>query len=99
MVGQLGRIEFAFFALLVILGLMSPGVPGYMRVGLVGYVVLALSLSTSVWQGDAAWLRAGTEAAMLAWLSIFHAGQRRSLVALTAGIALWPGVARWAIGT
>jgi hypothetical protein len=98
-VGPLGRLEFAFFALLVMLGLLALRVPAYLRFGLVGYVVLVLSLSTSVWDGDVAWLRAATEAAMLAWISIFHAGPRRALGALTAATALWPAVARWAIGT
>jgi hypothetical protein len=93
MVGQLGRIEFAVF------GLATPRVPGYVRGALVGYLVLLASLSTMVWQGDVAWLRAATEAAMLAWVSLFHASQRRVLLALTASTALWPAVARWAIAT
>jgi hypothetical protein len=69
------------------------------RGALVGYLVLLASLSTMVWQGDVAWLRAATEAAMLAWVSLFHASQRRVLLALTASTALWPAVARWAIAT
>jgi hypothetical protein len=56
-VGPLGRTEFAFFALLVLLGLLAPRVPAYLRFGLVGYVVVVLSLSTSIWDGDVAWLR------------------------------------------
>jgi hypothetical protein len=99
MVGLLGRVEFAFFALLVVLGLLAPRVPGYVRLALVAYVALVLSLSTSVWDGDVAWLRAATEAAMLAWVSIFHAGPRRLAFALTSAAVLWPAVARWAIGT
>jgi hypothetical protein len=99
MVGPLGRVEVAFFALLVVLGLRTPSVPGYVRLALVGYVALVLSLSTTVWDGDVAWLRAATEAAMLAWLAIFHARPRRVLIALSATTLLWPAVARWAIGT
>jgi hypothetical protein len=99
MVGPLGRVEFAFFALLVGLGLLTPRVPGYVRMTLAGYVALVLSLSATVWGGDVAWLRAATEAAMLAWVSIFHGGARRAATALTAATALWPAVARWAIGT
>jgi hypothetical protein len=99
MVGPLGRIEFAFFALLVVLAVFTPRVPGYLRLALVGYVALVLSLSTSVWDGDVAWLRAATEAAMLAWVAIFHAGTRHAAIVLSSATVLWPAVARWAIAT
>lgn len=98
-VGPLGRIEFAAFTLLVVLAILTARVPGYVRLALIGYVVMALCLSTSVWAGDAAWLRATTEAAMLAWVSIFHGGARRAAAAITGAAVLWPAVARWAIGT
>ncbi|MGI9147977.1 MAG: hypothetical protein ACR2IK_15725 [Chloroflexota bacterium] len=99
MVGLLGRIEFAYFALLFGLSVLSPCVPGYVRLALVGYVALTLSLSTTVWEGDVAWLRAATEAAMLGWVSIFHANRHRAVIALAVTAVLWPAVARWAIAT
>jgi hypothetical protein len=98
-VGPLGRVEFGCFALLVGSGLLAPRVPGFIRLALAGYVALALSLSPTVWQGDVAWLRAATEAAILAWIAIFSAGPRRALTALASNTVLWPAVARWAIGT
>ena len=45
---------------MAVLGFLTPGVPGYVRLALVGYVALVLSLSTTVWDGDVAWLRAAT---------------------------------------
>jgi len=96
---HLGQVELAVFGLLVGLGLLAPSVPGYIRLALIGYICLLLTLSAAVWDGDVAWLRAATEAAMLASVSILHAGPRRLVVALAAGGALWPAVARWAIGT
>jgi len=99
MVGPLGRIEFGYYALLVGLAFLTRAAPTYVRLALVGYVCLTLSLSTTVWDGDVAWLRAATEAAMLAWISILRAGPAPALAALIASAVLWPTVARWAIGT
>jgi len=97
--GRLGWFEFAWFVTLAGVALVSHGAPTYIRVGLVGYLVLLNSLSSLVWDGDAAWLRAASEASLLAWLALFHAGGRRVLPIFVATGALWPAVARWAIAT
>jgi hypothetical protein len=97
--GQLGRLELAWFVTLCGIALLSRAAPVPIRVGLVGYLVLLASLSSMVWAGDAAWLRAATEATLLAWLSLFYAGGRRVVALLVASGVLWPAVARWAIAT
>jgi hypothetical protein len=97
--GRLGWLEFAWFVTLVGLALLSRGAPLFMRLGLVGYVLMLNSLSSMVWDGDAAWLRAASEASLLAWLCLFHAGGRRLLAVFFTSGALWPAVARWAIAT
>jgi hypothetical protein len=99
-VGTLGRVEIAMFSLLAVLGLMAPRGAGFLRLSLILYLALLLTLSTSVWTGDVAWLRAATEAAMLAWLLIFHGRMWRGAgLALAVSTACWPAVARWAIST
>jgi hypothetical protein len=97
--GRLGWLEFAWFVTLVAVALVSRGAPLFIRLGLVGYVLMLTNLSALVWNGDAAWLRAASEASLLAWLCLFHAGGRRSLAMFLASGALWPAVARWAIAT
>jgi hypothetical protein len=98
-VGSLGWIEVAWFGGLVAVALLTRGAPVHLRLGMVAYVLLVLSLSVMVWAGDAAWLRAATEASVLGWLVLFHGGQWRMLGSLVASGALWPAVARWAIAT
>jgi hypothetical protein len=96
--GRLGLLEFAWFSSLVGVALLS-GAPWHIRLGLIGYLLMLNSLSPIVWDGDTAWLRAASEASMLAWLSLFHVGGRRVVAMLVASVGLWPAVARWAIAT
>jgi hypothetical protein len=98
-VGPLGWVELASCVGLVAAALLTRNAPAYLRLALIGYIALLVSLAPAVWAGDAAWLRAATEASLLSWLLLFHAGRRRVLPALIATAALWPFVARWAIGT
>jgi hypothetical protein len=98
-VGRLGRVELGVFVGVLLLALTTPRAPLHLRLGLVTYVCLLSVLSWPVWEGDAGWLRAATEASALAWLLLFHAPPVRMLSALLATSALWPAVARWAITT
>jgi hypothetical protein len=103
-VGTLGRLEFAWFAGVVGCALLSrptkaPLVGNALRLSLLPYLALLVCLSWLVWAGDVAWLRAGTEAFVLAWLVLLHGDLRRVQLALLATAALWPAVARWAIST
>jgi hypothetical protein len=98
-VGRLGLVELAFFGGLVALALTARGVPLYLRVGLLLYLGLLAILSGRVWEGDVGWLRAATEASVLAWVALLHADARRTTAALLGGAVLWPAVARWAITT
>jgi hypothetical protein len=102
-VGHLGWLEVGWFAALVAAALLTRArgapIPSALRLGLLGFVGLLVSLSWLVWSGDAAWLRAGTEACLLAWLVLFHGDPRRVHLAIVATAALWPAVARWAIAT
>lgn len=78
-VGSLGLLEVAWFVVLIVVAGLARSGPLHMRLALAGYLLLLVSLSWSVWAGDAAWLRAATESSVLAWLLIFHTGQRRVL--------------------
>jgi hypothetical protein len=103
-VGPLGRIEFAWFAAVAASALLSrptraPLVGNALRLSLLPYLGLLVTLSWLVWAGDVAWLRAATEAFVLAWLVLLHGNLRRVQLALLATAALWPFVARWAIST
>jgi hypothetical protein len=98
-VGRLGWLECAWFVALVGVALLSRRAPTHIRFGIVAYVLMLSSLSSMVWDGDAAWLRAASEASLLAWLCLFHAGGRPLVSMFLASIALWPAVARWAITT
>jgi hypothetical protein len=97
--GRLGWLEFVWFITLVGAALLNRSAPTHIRFGIVSYVVMLNSLSSMVWDGDAAWLRAASEASILAWLCLFHVGGRRLLTMFIASGALWPAVVRWAITT
>lgn len=104
MVGTLGRLELAWFGVVVLCALLfrpttAPLLANALRLSLLPYLALLVCLSWLVWGGDVAWLRAGTEAFVLAWLVLLHSDLRRVQVALVATAALWPAVARWAIST
>ena len=98
-VGRLGRIELGVFVGVLLLALTTPRAPLHLRLGLLMYVCLLSVLSWAVWEGDAGWLRAATEANVLAWLLLFHAVRVRPVCALLATSTLWPAAARWAIAT
>lgn len=99
-VGPLGWLEVLWLAWIVVGAVLTVRLsPGPVELAIVGYTVLLISLSTMVWAGDAAWLRAATELYVLCWLVLFRARAELRRVLAGLGVVLWPLVVRWAIAT
>ncbi|GAC1313623.1 MAG: hypothetical protein NVSMB2_01820 [Chloroflexota bacterium] len=99
-VGPLGWLEVVWVAWVGVGALLTMRLsPGPIEIAIGAYSLLLISLSSMVWAGDAAWLRAASELYVLCWLVLFRARAELRRPLAGVGVIVWPLVVRWAIVT